>query len=140
MIKRLIMLVLVALVGWVVYVTVLGDSEDKAKRDKLLGTAKDFGQSIVDVFQHEQEKVKEGTYDELLASLDKAIDNLKEADEKGDYNKRLQDLKTEKERIQKLIEQNKGARTAEDPNIQNKEDLKKLAENVVKLTEEMQKD
>lgn len=133
------MLVLVALVGWVVYVTVLGDSEDKAKRDKLLGTAKDFGQSIVEVFQHEQEKVKEGTYDELLASLDKAIDNLKEADAKGDYKKRLQDLQTEKERIEDLINQNKGARMAEDPNIQNNEDLKKLAENVVKLTEDMEK-
>jgi alcohol dehydrogenase class IV len=133
------MLVLVALVGWVVYVTVLGDSEDKAKRDKLLSEAQDFGQSIIAVFQHESEKVKEGTYDELLANLDKAIDKLREADEKGDFQQRLKELQAEKERIEELIEQNKGARMAEDPNTKNNEDLKKLAENVIKLKEDMDK-
>ncbi len=104
-----------------------------------MGTAKEFGKSIVDVFQHEQEKVKEGTYDEFLAKLDQAIDKLREADEKGDYKTKLEDLQKEKERIEKLIGETKGARTAEDPNVQNSKDLQKLAENIVQLSEEMEK-
>ncbi|WCL80661.1 hypothetical protein PPO43_11840 [Saprospira sp. CCB-QB6] len=140
--KKLITLVIVALIGWIVYVSVLGTPEDKAVRNELLGSAKDFGQTVVKVFNHEKDKVEAGTYDEVLDKLDKAIDNLKKADEDQDYAQKLKDLEAERQRIKEMLaagQNAKSARSAQDPNAATQEDIRKLAEEVVKVSEEMEK-
>ena len=140
MIKNLVMLLIVALIGWIVYVTFFGKPEDIELRNKLLGTGKQFGQSVVDIFKSESGKVKDGTYDEVFKKLDGAIEQLKQADQKkGEYSNDIKRLTDEKQRLEKLIEQNKGvAGRGVDPNAENNENLKKLAQDIVDLTNKME--
>lgn len=140
MIKNLIMLLIVALIGWVIYTTFFGNQEDLERRNKFLGAAKDLGKSVVDIFSSESEKMKDGTYSEILVKLDDAISQLRQADEKGEYKEDLKKLIDEKARIEKQIEETKGtAGRGVDPQEQNTTDLKKLAEEVQSIAEKMKK-
>lgn len=140
MIKNLIMLLIVALVGWIVYTTFFGNKEDLERRNKLLGAAKQLGESVVDIFKSESGKVKDGTYSEILVKLDQAIDQLKQADQKGEHTDDLKKLLEEKARIEKQIEETKGVSArGVDPQEQNTTDLKKLAEQIQSVAEKMKK-
>ena len=138
MIKNLLMLLIIALIGWVVYATFFGNQDDLERRNKLLGAAKELGESVADIFKSESEKVKDGTYSEILTKLDKAIGQLKEADDKGNYSDDLKKLLEEKARIEKQIEATKGTSArGVDPQEQNTTDLKKLAEDIKNIADKM---
>ena len=109
-------------------------------RNKLLNTGKDFGQSVINIFKSESGKVKSGTYDEVFKNLNNAIEHLKKANKDGKYTDQINNLNAEKEKIEQSVQQNQNQQAkGTDLNAENNEKLKKLAEDIVSLTNEMEK-
>ncbi len=140
MFKNLLFLLFVVLIGWVAYVSMFGNNNDLELRNKLLNTGKDFGQSVINIFKSESGKVKSGTYDEVFKNLNNAIEHLKKANKDGKYTDQINNLSAEKEQIEQSVQQNQNQQAkGTDPNAENNEKLKKLAEDIVSLTNEMEK-
>ena len=124
------------LIIWGVYVSFFGNSKEIQLRNKLLNTGKEFGQSVVDVFQNEKEKIEDGNYDKVLSKLDDAIDNLKQADkDNGKFNSEIKDIEDQKIALKNNINDNKEHSNSEE----NEKKIKKLAEDIIKLSEKMGK-
>jgi hypothetical protein len=140
MFKNLLFLLFVVLIGWVAYVSMFGNNNDIELRNKLLNTGKDFGQSVINIFKSESGKVKSGTYDEVFKNLNNAIEHLKKANKDGKYTDQINNLNAEKEKIEQSVQQNQNQQAkGTDLNAENNEKLKKLAEDIVSLTNEMEK-
>jgi hypothetical protein len=136
MIKNLLYLILMGLIIWGVYVSFFGNSKEIHLRNKLLNTGKEFGQSVVDVFQNEKEKIEDGNYDKVLSKLDDAIDNLKQADkDNGKFNSEIKDIEDQKIALKNNINDNQEHSNSEE----NEKKIKKLAEDIIKLSEKMGK-
>ena len=124
------------LIIWGVYVSFFGNSKEIQLRNKLLNTGKEFGQSVVDVFQNEKEKIEDGNYDKVLSKLDDAIDNLKQADkDNGKFNSEIKDIEDQKIALKNNINDNQEHSNSEE----NEKKIKKLAEDIIKLSEKMGK-
>jgi hypothetical protein len=122
------------LIIWGVYVSFFGNSKEIQLRNKLLNTGKEFGQSVVDVFQNEKEKIEDGNYDKVLSKLDDAIDNLKQADkDNGKFNSEIKEIEDQKIALKNNINDNQGHSNSEE----NEKKIKKLAEDIIKLSEKM---
>ncbi len=136
MIKNLLYLILMGLIIWGVYVSFFGNSKEIQLRNKLLNTGKEFGQSVVDVFQNEKEKIEDGNYDKVFSKLDDAIDNLKKADnDNGKFNSEIKDIEDQKIALKNNINDNKEHSNSEE----NEKKIKKLAEDIIILSEKMGK-
>ncbi|MCH2043634.1 MAG: hypothetical protein MK212_05790 [Saprospiraceae bacterium] len=112
MIKNLIMLVIVALIGWMAYATFFGDKKDKDLRDDLINKAMGFGKSIGNIFSHESDKFEKGAYNDALDKMSEALNGLKQTSEDVEdvneakkYADRVMKLKEDKERLEKMIAQ-----------------------------------
>ena len=140
MIKNIILLVIFLLIGWVIYVQFFGDTKDIELRNKLLNTGKDFGKSVVDIFKNESTKIQRGKYNEVFDKLGEAIKSLKKADAaKNEHSTEIERLSEEKDRLEKLIAENKNIESnGLDPNSENNQKLKKLAEDIIALTNKME--
>jgi hypothetical protein len=124
------------LIIWGVYVSFFGNSKEIQLRNKLLNTGKEFGQSVVDVFQNEKEKIEDGNYDKVFSKLDDAIDNLKKADnDNGKFNSEIKDIEDQKIALKNNINDNKEHSNSEE----NEKKIKKLAEDIIILSEKMGK-
>jgi hypothetical protein len=124
------------LIIWGVYVSFFGNSKEIQLRNKLLNTGKEFGQSVVDVFQNEKEKIEDGNYDKVFSKLDDAIDNLKKADnDNGKFNSEIKDIENQKIALKNNINDNKEHSNSEE----NEKKIKKLAEDIIILSEKMGK-
>ena len=136
MIKNLLYLIFLGLIIWGVYVSFFGNSKEIQLRNKLLNTGKEFGQSVVDVFQNEKEKMEDGDYDKVFSKLDDAIDNLKKADNvNGKYNSEIKEIEDQKTALKNNINNNQENSNSEE----NEKKIKKLAEDIIKLSEKMGK-
>lgn len=130
------MLLIVAIIGWVVYVSFWGKPEEIALRDRLLNKGKELGEVVSDIFKSESQKIKSGDYDQIFDKLGDALKNLKQADEKSKkYGDEINRLSDEKNRIEKIIKNNSGS---ESEMVENNKKLKKLADDIVILTNKMQ--
>lgn len=130
------MLLIVAIIGWVVYVSFWGKPEDIALRDRLLNKGKELGEVVSDIFKSESQKIKSGDYDQIFDKLGDALKNLKQADEKSKkYGDEINRLSDEKNRLEKIIKNNSGS---ESEMAENNKKLKKLADDIVILTNKMQ--
>jgi hypothetical protein len=130
------MLLIVAIIGWVVYVSFFGKPEDIALRDRLLNKGKELGEVVSDIFKSESQKVKSGDYDQIFDKLGEALKNLKQADEKSKkYGDEINRLSDEKNRLEKIVKDNSGS---ESEMAENNKKLKKLADDIVILTNKMQ--
>jgi peptidoglycan hydrolase CwlO-like protein len=136
MIKNLLYLIFLGLIIWGVYVSFFGNSKEIQLRNKLLNTGKEFGQSVVDVFQNEKEKIEDGNYDKVLSKLDDAIDNLKQADkDNGKFNSEIKEIEDQKTALKNNINENQENSNSDE----NEKKIKKLAEDIIKLSEKMGK-
>ncbi len=121
------------LVGWVIYVSFFGQKNDLELRDKLLSTGKAFGESVIDVFKNETDKISNKDYQELMKKLDQSVAQLKEADqEQNQYQKEISEIELRKKEISDQI-----GHSQEEISSSQKEKLKNLAEDIVSLSSQM---
>lgn len=121
------------LVGWVIYVSFFGQKNDLELRDKLLSTGKAFGESVIDVFKNETDKISNKDYQELMKKLDQSVAQLKEADlEQNQYQKEISEIELRKKEISDQI-----GNSQEEISSSQKEKLKNLAEDIVSLSSQM---
>lgn len=131
--KSILYLVFMLLVGWVIYVSFFGQKNDLELRDKLLSTGKAFGESVIDVFKNETDKISNKDYQELMNKLDKSVAQLKEADqEQNQYQKEISEIELRKKEISDQI-----GHSQEEISSSQKEKLKNLAEDIVSLSSQM---
>jgi chromosome segregation ATPase len=131
--KSILYLVFMLLVGWVIYVSFFGQKNDLELRDKLLSTGKAFGESVIDVFKNETDKISNKDYQELMKKLDQSVAQLKEADqEQNQYQKEISEIELRKKEISDQIDHSQ-----EEISSSQKEKLKNLAEDIVSLSSQM---
>ncbi len=131
--KSILYLVFMLLVGWVIYVSFFGQKNDLELRDKLLSTGKAFGESVIDVFKNETDKISNKDYQELMKKLDQSVAQLKEADlEQNQYQKEISEIELRKKEISDQI-----GNSQEEISSSQKEKLKNLAEDIVSLSSQM---
>jgi len=131
--KSILYLVFMLLVGWVIYVSFFGQKNDLELRDKLLSTGKAFGESVIDVFKNETDKISNKDYQDLMKKLDQSVAQLKEADlEQNQYQKEISEIELRKKEISDQIEHSQ-----EEISSSQKEKLKNLAEDIVSLSSQM---
>ena len=131
--KSILYLIFMLLVGWVIYVSFFGQKNDLELRDKLLSTGKAFGESVIDVFKNETDKISNKDYQELMKKLDQSVAQLKEADqEQNQYQKEISEIELRKKEISDQIDLSQ-----EEISSSQKEKLKNLAEDIVSLSSQM---
>jgi len=131
--KSILYLIFMLLVGWVIYVSFFGQKNDLELRDKLLSTGKAFGESVIDVFKNETDKISNKDYQELMKKLDQSVAQLKEADlEQNQYQKEISEIELRKKEISDQIDHSQ-----EEISSSQKEKLKNLAEDIVSLSSQM---
>jgi predicted ribosome quality control (RQC) complex YloA/Tae2 family protein len=135
MIKNLLYLLVLAVIGWVVYVSFFGKPDDIKLRNNLLSKGKDLGMAVSDIFQSETKKVNSGEYKQVFNKLNETLDELKKASKNKEHDDEITRLSEEKERLEKSIKENEGNQTK--LSEENKK-LQILADDIVNLTKKIE--
>jgi predicted ribosome quality control (RQC) complex YloA/Tae2 family protein len=135
MIKNLIYLLVLAVIGWVVYVSFFGKPDDIKLRNNLLSKGKELGMAVSDIFQSETKKVNSGEYKQVFNKLNETLDELKKASKNKEHDDEITRLSEEKERLEKSIKENEGNQTK--LSEENKK-LQILADDIVNLTKKIE--
>jgi hypothetical protein len=96
--KNLLSWGVIALLGWVGYTSLFGNSEDKALRDELFKGVKQTTQTV---------KYRAGQYNDELEAISRLVSTLrtKSSTSGVDYSAELEDLENKKARLERTIEQ-----------------------------------
>jgi predicted ribosome quality control (RQC) complex YloA/Tae2 family protein len=135
MIKNLLYLLVLAVIGWVVYVSFFGKPDDIKLRNNLLSKGKELGMAVSDIFQSETKKVNSGEYKQVFNKLNETLDELKKASKNKEHDDEITRLSEEKERLEKSIKENEGNQTK--LSEENKK-LQILADDIVNLTKKIE--
>lgn len=135
MIKNLLYLLVLAVIGWVVYVSFFGKPDDIKLRNNLLNKGKELGMAVSDIFQSESKKVNSGEYEQVFNKLNETLDELKKASKNKEHDDEITRLSEEKERLEKSIKENEGNQTK--LSEENKK-LQILADDIVNLTKKIE--
>lgn len=135
MIKNLLYLLVLAVIGWVVYVSFFGKPDDIKLRNNLLNKGKELGMAVSDIFQSESKKVNSGEYKQVFNKLNETLDELKKASKNKEHDDEITRLSEEKERLEKSIKENEGNQTK--LSEENKK-LQILADDIVNLTKKIE--
>lgn len=135
MIKNLLYLLVLAVIGWVVYVSFFGKPDDIKLRNNLLNKGKELGMAVSDIFQSETKKVNSGEYKQVFSKLNETLDELKKASKNKEHDDEITRLSEEKERLEKSIKENEGNQTK--LSEENKK-LQILADDIVNLTKKIE--
>ena len=135
MIKNLLYLLVLAVIGWVVYVSFFGKPDDIKLRNNLLNKGKELGMAVSDIFQSETKKVNSGEYKQVFNKLNEMLDELKKASKNKEHDDEITRLSEEKERLEKSIKENEGNQTK--LSEENKK-LQILADDIVNLTKKIE--
>ena len=135
MIKNLLYLLVLAVIGWVVYVSFFGKPDDIKLRNNLLNKGKELGMAVSDIFQSETKKVNSGEYKQVFNKLNETLDELKKASKNKEHDDEITRLSEEKERLEKSIKENEGNQTK--LSEENKK-LQILADDIVNLTKKIE--
>jgi predicted ribosome quality control (RQC) complex YloA/Tae2 family protein len=135
MIKNILYLLVIAVIGWVIYVSLYGKSDDIKLRNNLLEKGKELGLAVSDIFKSETKKVNSGDYDEVFSKLNETLDELKKASKNKEQNDEIARLSEEKERLEKSIKENEG--NQEKLSVDHKK-LQILADDIVTLTKKIE--
>jgi len=140
MISKLITLVVFFTIGWVVYTQFFGTEEEQKMGKEVIDNAHETVQGIFSIFQHESEKIKEGTYDESIDKLGSLLDDLRANSKNKEQKEELSELKDEQDRIKKEVAKSKETGEEGIDIEKTKEDLKKLTEKVKKIVDVMEEE
>lgn len=105
--KNLLSWGVIALLGWVGYTSLFGNSEDKALRDELFKGVKQTTQTVGRIFNKETVKYRAGQYNDELEAISRLVNTLrtKSSTSGVDYSAELEDLENKKARLERTIEQ-----------------------------------
>jgi len=106
MIKRLFLLVILFVIGWVVYVQFWGSADEKALRQNLFENVKETSKTVGNIIRSSKDKVKEGSFDDALSKIGSSIGSLtEEAKGMGEkYSTQLESINERKEQLDNLLE------------------------------------
>jgi Na+-transporting NADH:ubiquinone oxidoreductase subunit NqrC len=135
MLKKIIALLVLALIAWVIFVTFYGNADDIQLRNKLLTKSKELGLAVGEIFKSETHKINSGEYDKVFAKLDETIVELKKASKSDEHDEEINRLSNEKERIEKSIREYQGNHSK--LSEENKK-LQNLTDDIVKLSKKIQ--
>jgi predicted ribosome quality control (RQC) complex YloA/Tae2 family protein len=135
MIKNLLYLLVLAVIGWVVYVSFFGKPDDIKLRNNLLSKGKELGMAVSDIFQSETKKVNSGEYKQVFNKLNETLDELKKASKNKEHDDEITRLSEEKERLEKSIKENEGNQTKLSEETKK---LQILADDIVNLTKKIE--
>lgn len=135
MIKNILYLLVLAVIGWVVYVSFFGKPDDIKLRNNLLNKGKELGMAVSDIFQSETKKVNSGEYKQVFSKLNETLDELKKASKNKEHDDEINRLSEEKERLEQSIKKNEGNQTK--LSEENKK-LQILADDIVNLTKKIE--
>ena len=85
MLKKILAVLVVAIIVWVVYVSINGQADDIRLRNNLLSKGKELGLAVGDIFKSESNKVKSGEYDKVFAKLDETLEELKKVSKNKEH-------------------------------------------------------
>lgn len=137
MIGKLITLIFFFVVGWVAYTQFFGSPEEQKMGREVITSGKQTVKGILNIFKHEGDKIKQGTYDDSIDQLGTLLDKLREESKDGAQQEELIQLAEETKRLKEQVEKSKqGFESTNDE--QTKEDLIKLTEKVQKVVENME--
>ena len=99
---RILILMLLALIAYNYF---LGSDEEKADSQQVVESAKQLGQSLIDMVVAERERFSEGKYDEMRDNIGSSIGFLKErGDELNISDSQLDSLDSEKVNLDSMIQ------------------------------------
>lgn len=137
MLGKLITLVLVLVIGWVVYTQLFGSTQEREMGREVIVNAKQTVKGIFNIFKHEGNKIKEGTYDDSIEQLGALLDKLRKQTNDSSKKQELIKLSQETERIKEQVKKSKqGLESVNDE--ETKEDLRRLTEEVQKVVERLE--
>lgn len=135
MLKKILAVLVVAIIIWVVYVSFYGKADDIRLRNNLLNKGKELGLAVGDIFKSESNKVKSGEYDKVFAKLDETLEELKKVSKNKEHQDELDRISEEKNRLEKSIRDNQG--NHKKLSEENKK-LQTLTDDIVSLTKKLQ--
>jgi hypothetical protein len=135
MLKKILAVLVVAIIVWVVYVSINGQADDIRLRNNLLSKGKELGLAVGDIFKSESNKVKSGEYDKVFAKLDETLEELKKVSKNKEHQDEIDRISEEKNRLEKSIRYNQG--NHKKLSEENKR-LQTLADDIVSLTKKIQ--
>lgn len=139
MVGKLISLIFFFIVGWVVYTQIFGTEQEQEMGKEVIHNAKQTVQGIVSIFQHEGDKIKEGTYDDSIEKLGALLDNLRAQAKESGQEQELDQLAEETQRLKKeMLRAKEGIDGMNIDDSKRQEDLKKLTEDIQKLVNNME--
>ncbi len=120
MIRKLISLVIFAVIGLMGYNMFFGTDEDKARGQAVAKETKELVGSIFGFLKAEKENYDAGKFDNAMDKMNKAFKNISQKAKEvgGDLPERMKDLEQKKDQLDRLIEVNKNSKMA-DPKKEN---------------------
>jgi len=121
MIRKLISLVILAVIGLMGYNMFFGTDEDKARGQVVAKETKELVGSIFGLLKAEKENYDAGKFDNAMDKMNKAFRNVSQKAKEvgGNLPERMKDLEQKKDQLDQLIEVNKNSKKVADPKKEN---------------------
>jgi len=135
MIRKLISLVILAVIGLMGYNMFFGTEEDKARGQAVAKETKELVGSVIGFLKAEKENYDSGKFDNAMQKLNKAVKNVSQKAQEigGSMPERVRQLEDKKNQLDELIQINKNSKMA-DP----KKESDKIKDEMSDILKELQ--
>jgi len=135
MIRKLISLVILAVIGLMGYNMFFGTEEDKARGQAVAKETKELVSSVVGFLKAEKDNYDSGKFDNAMQKLNKAVKNVSQKAQEigGSMPERVRQLEDKKNQLDELIQINKNSKMA-DP----KKESDKIKDEMSDILKELQ--
>lgn len=140
MIRKLISLVILAVIGLMGYNMFFGTEEDKARGQAVAKETKELVGSVVGFLKAEKENYDSGKFDNAMQKLNKAVKNVSQKAQEigGSMPERVRQLEEKKNQLDELIQTNKNSKMADPKKESDK--IKDEMSDILKELEEIAED
>jgi len=135
MIRKLISLVILAVIGLMGYNMFFGTEEDKARGQAVAKETKELVGSVIGFLKAEKENYDSGKFDNAMQKLNKAVKNVSQKAQEigGSMPERVRQLEDKKNQLDELIQIKKNSKMA-DP----KKESDKIKDEMSDILKELQ--
>lgn len=143
MIRKLISLVILAVICLMGYNMFFGTEEDKARGQAVTKETKELVGSIFGFLKAEKENYDSGKFDNAMGKLNKAFKNVSQKAKEvgGNLPERMKDLEQKKDQLDQLIKVNKNSKIA-DPKKENdkiQDEMSDILKELQEIAEDIEK-